>query len=247
MSHGQKSSAKFCEFHNQRGHDTNECYDLKREIETTVKTGQLSHLIKEVRGGGDQNQATGKAKEVKILTLETPDPKRPKHRHEAWANKPITFPPMNTMTPTVAPVIIRASMVGLEIYRVYIDSGSSADIMYEQCFRKLPTAVQKQLETCNVLLSGFSGTSVHAKGKLALDVTIGKETARRTERIKFLVVGAPSRYNILMGRTFISTFGAVASEAHGIVIVNTPIGQTTIQSEPLSSLLVAEVNQKEAI
>lgn len=122
-------------------------------------------------------QAAGKTKEVKVLTLETPDPKRLKHRYEAWANKPITFPPMNAMTPTVAPVIIQASMVGLEIHIVYIDGGSSADIMYEQCFRKLPTAVQQQIEACNILLSGFSGTSIPEKGRLTLDVTIGMERA----------------------------------------------------------------------
>ncbi|XP_071708822.1 uncharacterized protein [Rutidosis leptorrhynchoides] len=40
---------KFCDFHNDFGHDTNEWFKLKTAIEEVVKSGKLSHLLKGIR------------------------------------------------------------------------------------------------------------------------------------------------------------------------------------------------------
>ncbi|GKG41831.1 hypothetical protein Tco_0473582, partial [Tanacetum coccineum] len=53
------SSNKFCEFHNDKGHNTDECVQLKKHIEELVRAGKLSHFIKEIRQDKDQ-QRTGK-------------------------------------------------------------------------------------------------------------------------------------------------------------------------------------------
>ncbi|GKB62262.1 hypothetical protein Tco_0918448 [Tanacetum coccineum] len=45
----KRSSNKFCEFHNDKGHITDECMRLKKQIEELVKAGKLSHFIKEIR------------------------------------------------------------------------------------------------------------------------------------------------------------------------------------------------------
>jgi hypothetical protein len=39
---------KYCEFHKQKGHLTDDCFQLKKEIETVVKSGKMSHLLKEI-------------------------------------------------------------------------------------------------------------------------------------------------------------------------------------------------------
>ncbi|GKC32408.1 hypothetical protein Tco_1039702 [Tanacetum coccineum] len=44
----KRNSNKFCEFHGEVGHNTDECMHLKRQIEEMIKAGMLSHLIKEV-------------------------------------------------------------------------------------------------------------------------------------------------------------------------------------------------------
>ena len=36
---------KYCRFHRDHGHDTFECYDLKRQIEALIKQGQLQWFI----------------------------------------------------------------------------------------------------------------------------------------------------------------------------------------------------------
>ncbi|GJU26228.1 hypothetical protein Tco_1164849 [Tanacetum coccineum] len=50
----KRSSNKFCNFHNDKGHSTDECMQLKKQIEELVRPGKLSHLIKELKQGRDQ-------------------------------------------------------------------------------------------------------------------------------------------------------------------------------------------------
>nr|GEX87814.1 reverse transcriptase domain-containing protein [Tanacetum cinerariifolium] len=50
----KRSNSKFCDFHNDEGHSTDECVQLKKQIEELVRAGKLSHLIKEIKQGRDQ-------------------------------------------------------------------------------------------------------------------------------------------------------------------------------------------------
>nr|GEV59950.1 reverse transcriptase domain-containing protein [Tanacetum cinerariifolium] len=59
----KRSSNKFCDFHNDKGHSTDECMQLKKQIEELVRAGKLSHLIKEIKQGRDQSK-TGKKETV---------------------------------------------------------------------------------------------------------------------------------------------------------------------------------------
>ena len=38
------NKSKYCRFHRDHGHDTDECYDLKQHIETLIKQGKLKNL-----------------------------------------------------------------------------------------------------------------------------------------------------------------------------------------------------------
>lgn len=51
MPTGNKNSNKFCEYHHDKGHDIDDCWILKQEIEKAVKTGRLSHVFKTVKEG----------------------------------------------------------------------------------------------------------------------------------------------------------------------------------------------------
>ncbi|GJU05328.1 reverse transcriptase domain-containing protein [Tanacetum coccineum] len=44
-------SYDYCEFHQDYGHDTNACKELKKQIEEAVKSGKVAHLIKGIRKG----------------------------------------------------------------------------------------------------------------------------------------------------------------------------------------------------
>ena len=42
----KRDRTKYCEFHEDHGHDTNDCIDLRKEIETCVRKGHMAHLAR---------------------------------------------------------------------------------------------------------------------------------------------------------------------------------------------------------
>ncbi|GJT64102.1 reverse transcriptase domain-containing protein [Tanacetum coccineum] len=73
----KRNHTKFCEFHGEVGHNTDEYMHLMKQIEEMLKAGKLSHLIKELKqnSGKEQPKAakkgetSGKDKAIAILML----------------------------------------------------------------------------------------------------------------------------------------------------------------------------------
>nr|GEV21487.1 reverse transcriptase domain-containing protein [Tanacetum cinerariifolium] len=74
----KRNHAKFCEFHGEVGHNTDECMHLKKQIEEMLKAGKLSYLIKELKQNNEKEQPKtakkeknpGKEKPLAILMAE---------------------------------------------------------------------------------------------------------------------------------------------------------------------------------
>ena len=45
----KRSRDKYCCFHRDYGHDTVDCYDLKKKIETIIKQGKLQKFVRKKR------------------------------------------------------------------------------------------------------------------------------------------------------------------------------------------------------
>ncbi|GKB30144.1 hypothetical protein Tco_0869545 [Tanacetum coccineum] len=62
-SRRSRDMTKYCYFHKDHGHDTNECHELRHHIEEALKSGQLSHLarphLKEEVSGRTYQRAWG--------------------------------------------------------------------------------------------------------------------------------------------------------------------------------------------
>ncbi|GJW79548.1 reverse transcriptase domain-containing protein [Tanacetum coccineum] len=67
---------KFCDYHQDRGHNTNDCYHLKKQIEEAVASGRLAHLVKDIRQGGQKGKGSAKGKE-KVINMEEKLPEDP--------------------------------------------------------------------------------------------------------------------------------------------------------------------------
>nr|GEW05156.1 hypothetical protein [Tanacetum cinerariifolium] len=52
----KRSSNKFCEFYNDKGHSADECVQLRKQIEEFVRACKLSYFIKEIRRDKDQQK-----------------------------------------------------------------------------------------------------------------------------------------------------------------------------------------------
>ncbi|GJW11809.1 hypothetical protein Tco_1577636 [Tanacetum coccineum] len=75
----KRSSNKFCDFHNDKGHSMDEYMQLKKQIKELMRAGKLSHLIKEIKQGKDQPKAGKKEVPTKDKSMEI-DMVQPWHR-----------------------------------------------------------------------------------------------------------------------------------------------------------------------
>ena len=97
------------------------------------------------------------------------------------------------------PLVIRAVMANKTVHRVQIDNGSLTDIIFALAFNKMGIGREK-LEPLNAHLRGFSGDRVRPLGSVQLVLTLGDPPCQATTMTKFLIVEAPSTYNVLLGR-----------------------------------------------
>jgi len=111
------------------------------------------------------------------------------------------------------PIVISLVTTGMKVHRVLVDQGSSADVMFCPTFTQLQLPLD-QLRPYEGCLYGFAGDQVEVKGYIELRTTFTNEVASRTEKIKYLVVKAPSAYNILLGMPTLNRIGAVPSTRH---------------------------------
>ena len=97
------------------------------------------------------------------------------------------------------PLVIRAIVANKTVHRVLIDNGSSADIIFASTFDKMGIGREK-LELVSAHLLGFSGEKVLPLGSTQLVLTLGNSPCQATTVVKFLIVDAPSTYNMLLGK-----------------------------------------------
>jgi len=97
------------------------------------------------------------------------------------------------------PVVISLVTEGRRVHRVLVDQGSLADVMFWSTFKKLQLSPY-QLRPYTGCLYGFGGDKVEMRGHKELSTTFTDGTTSRTANIRYLVVNAPSAYNILLGR-----------------------------------------------
>ncbi|GJW04207.1 hypothetical protein Tco_1563063 [Tanacetum coccineum] len=146
-----KDKTRYCHFHEDYRHETNKCRELKHQIEESVKTGQLTHLVKGVtnkREKTSDTQSGEKKKEEKpalektsILMVSGRDhrlKKRPASDNETGE---ITFP-LIPNEGSSDPIVIKVYISGRQVNRAYLDSGSSHEVIYEHCFLKLKPSIR---------------------------------------------------------------------------------------------------------
>ena len=85
--------------------------------------------------------------------------------------------------------------------------------MFWPTFEKLQLSPD-QLRPYGGCLYGFAGDQVEVRGYIELRTTFTDSLVSCTEKIRYLVVNAPSAYNILLGRPTLNRKGVVPSTRH---------------------------------
>ena len=114
------------------------------------------------------------------------------------------------------PLVVRVVVANKTVHRVLIDNGSSVDIIFESVFDKIGIGREK-LDPINTHLRGFSGEKVLPLGLIQLILTLGDPPCQATTTARFLVVDAPSAYNMLLGRPSLNAIKAIPSAYHMMI------------------------------
>ncbi|XP_076936960.1 uncharacterized protein LOC143604331 [Bidens hawaiensis] len=154
--------------------------------------------------------------------------KRRECDEEEWKNEPAIFPRVKGGPNNKNPLIITALFGHYRSQYVFFDTGSTSDIMYEQCFEQLDNEDKERLKPIHAPVSGFGGEIMHPRGVISFPVTLSDGTHSRTEEVEFLFLPATSKHDIILGREAIGDFNAHPSTAHGAVGVPTPTGVAII-------------------
>ncbi|GJX27133.1 reverse transcriptase domain-containing protein [Tanacetum coccineum] len=59
---------KYCDYHGDRGHNTNDCYQLKKQIKEALDSGKLAHVVKHIRQNNQQSGSQGR-NNVKVINM----------------------------------------------------------------------------------------------------------------------------------------------------------------------------------
>ena len=236
----KRDITKYCEFHRDHGHQTDDCIQLKKEIEFLIQRGHLCHYvapedrnqvppppphhpalaqhqqplgeINVISGGfagGGESILAGKAHLRSIRSGETLEVQAVSKIPRLDTTITLSDSDMEgCQHPHDDPLVIRAIMANKTMHRVLIDNGSSANIIFAPAFDKMGIGREK-LEPVSAHLLEFSGEKAPPLGSTQLVLTLGNPPYQATTAVKFLIVDAPSAYNMLLGMPSLNALRAI--------------------------------------
>nr|GFB13685.1 hypothetical protein [Tanacetum cinerariifolium] len=111
--------SKYCYFYEDHGHDTNDCQQLRSQIEEVVKSGQLSHLVKGIKkeSAKTSNSQRGEKKEksttpaeasILMINQEKACTRNCTSKSPTFEGRELTFPLVTKGSNSSASVFIKA-------------------------------------------------------------------------------------------------------------------------------------------
>ena len=114
------------------------------------------------------------------------------------------------------PLVVRAVVANKTVHRVLVDNRSSVDIIFALAFDKMGIGREK-LEPVNTHLWGVYGEKVLPLGSIQLVLTLGEALCPTRTTTRFLIVDAPSAYNMLLGRPSLNAIKSIPSAYHMLI------------------------------
>nr|GEV20427.1 reverse transcriptase domain-containing protein [Tanacetum cinerariifolium] len=162
----KRNTSKFCEFHGEVGHTTDECMHLKRQIKEMLKAGKLSHLIKELKQNNGKDQAKAAKKGETSDAIENPDDtvmaedSQTKDYPNLLPEDGDLISPSGEEDGTGDLMIIEAEMGGHFVHRMHVDGCSSSEIIMDE-FHGCKIAISIQRDHRKTGSKENPGISVH--------------------------------------------------------------------------------------
>nr|GEW51069.1 hypothetical protein [Tanacetum cinerariifolium] len=89
-----------------------------------------------------------------------------------WVNISISFPAISLENVSEEPLIVEAEVEGYLVRRVYVDEGSSVEVMFEHCFENIDPRIKAKLKETQTDLVGFAGEISKPLEKIELEAYV---------------------------------------------------------------------------
>ncbi|CAL9000860.1 unnamed protein product, partial [Prunus brigantina] len=254
-----RDTGKFCRYHQQNSHNTEDCISLRKIVERLIREGKLDqyiarpqqapapnanrqiNMISTISGGpilaGPSNRSVKQyvraAHYPQVFGIEA-------DRHRKFAKvgwEPITFSEEEEegiIYPHDDPMIIRAEIADYDVGWVLIDTGSSVNVIFADAFRGLGVADSMVNRRITPLLS-FSGDLVQPVGSISLPIAFGVAPRKTMTYDQFLIVDCPTAYNVIIGRTTLTRVKAHLSPHMLLMKFPTCNGTGAVRGDQLSA------------
>ncbi|XP_057464641.1 uncharacterized protein LOC130754441 [Actinidia eriantha] len=237
----KRNRNKYCQFHRDHGHNTEDCFQLKEQIADLIKRGYLGKYVaarpppnSPEKRYGDNRPTAGDIQTIHGGFGSGGCSTSSRKRHARSANSlaeeevynfssshvgdqaQITFSSDDLRglhLPHDDALVVSAVIANFNVQRILIDSGSSADILFTSAFEKMKIGLEK-LHPFHTPLVGFGGNMTHPLGWINLPMTLGTEPHHTTVWQDFIVVDCPSPYNAILGRPTLGGIKAITSTYH---------------------------------
>ena len=194
----KRNQNKYCRFHGDHGRDTDECFDLKQQIENLIRQGKLRNFL-----GRDYKDEKLKAKaeessrppfgEIRMIVGESLTAQSSKSKKTylkvvqnvqlSGRSPKLRTPDEQAITftdedasrihhPHDDAIVITLLIADYSTRRVLVDNESSADILYYPAFQQMNLG-REQLRPVHSPLVGFGGMKVQPVGTISLPVIVG--------------------------------------------------------------------------
>ncbi|XP_022866144.1 uncharacterized protein LOC111385950 [Olea europaea var. sylvestris] len=184
-----RDKSKYCDFHRDHGHTTEDCLALKREVEALIRRGFLSSLTmtnaREDRGNKQPTAGT-----INIIVGGTISGEDSSSGRKQYARQPpiISRPDLGRTEdisfgmddlegiafPHDDALVISAIIANFEVKRILVDNGSAANVLSHEAFVQMGIS-SEQLKLVKTPLQGFGGGVITPEGIVGLPLTLGTE------------------------------------------------------------------------